>query len=224
MKVVICDDDRVYIEEMCWILEGFEGVDITTFTNSEELINNNDIFDIAFIDVEMDSYDGFDVSKSLYARNHDCIMVFFSNHSEYAVKGYKFNIFRYMLKYEPEIIKKETVAECIEEYYRRNATLPVFYKGSCHNIFVSSILYIESQSKVMKIYTENEVYETSTSLNELDKRLKDYKFVRCHKSYIVNIGFIAGMDDKYIEMQDGKTIPIGRVYKNETKFAYVKYR
>lgn len=57
-------------------------------------------------------------------------------------------------------------------------------------IDMSHIQYIQSTNNVITVYTTDGLYDSNYSLKELEDRLNKMKFIRIHKSYIVNLDFI----------------------------------
>lgn len=146
---------------------------------------------------------------------------FFSSHPEYAIKGYRYNIFRYILKSEPEQIKNEIIKEVMHEYDRRNAKFEIKYKNRSLYVFVRDIEYIESRRKEIILHTvNNEEFAFFKQINEMEQEMAAHGFARCHKSYIVNLNCVKSINEnKYLRLKSGEDIPIGRKYYSEIRQA-----
>ena len=82
---------------------------------------------------------------------------------------------------------------------------------------LKDILWIEvSQDRYCDIVTKSRNYSVRTSISQLESRLDPSIFVRIHRSHIVNIHKIDGVDDfdMVIEVGD-KSLPLGGAYKNQ---------
>ncbi|MBR07471.1 MAG: hypothetical protein CMP48_07270 [Rickettsiales bacterium] len=82
---------------------------------------------------------------------------------------------------------------------------------------LKDILWIEvSQDRYCDIVTKSRNYSVRTSISHLESRLDPSIFVRIHRSHIVNIHKIDGVDDfdMVIEVGD-KSLPLGGAYKNQ---------
>jgi DNA-binding LytR/AlgR family response regulator len=76
----------------------------------------------------------------------------------------------------------------------------------------ADILYIESLKDYVKIHTSEKIIVTKFQIGELDQFLNEKRFVRIHKSYIVNSEKITAYNASEIEI--GTVIlPLGRTYK-----------
>lgn len=87
-------------------------------------------------------------------------------------------------------------------------------------IFVdySDILYFEALDKKIFLNTKNRSYSFYKSLDSLSEELPS-QFVRCHRSYIVNVNHITGFDysQGILSISNGMTIPVARSYKSVVK-------
>ena len=79
-------------------------------------------------------------------------------------------------------------------------------------INMSEILYIERNSRKIRIVTKNENYECYDTLKSMQERLPK-NFVRCHTGYIVNMNYVVSIHSNYLIMKDESRISIGRTYK-----------
>ena len=220
IKIAICDDEQNIATELSGYLKEYPNTELYIFTSAEEIINNNNSFDIAFLDIEIGDVSGFDLALHIYNTNKDCIISFVTSHSEYAVKGYRYNIFRYILKAEPEQMKRILIAEVMQEYTRRNKQLKVQNKGNLRYVPIRDILYIESFKSTVTIHTLSENIRWNKPINEAEEELIDCLFVRCHKSFLVNVEYIKSViDNRLISMIDNTEIPVGRKYCKGVKWA-----
>lgn len=83
-------------------------------------------------------------------------------------------------------------------------------------IYLDDILYIESENKktvLHKVDGEKEV--TQCSLKTLYEKIEEKGFIRCHKSYIINIQYFQGFNRSKCKLQNGEEISIGRQYLKE---------
>ncbi len=88
------------------------------------------------------------------------------------------------------------------------------YKG-CKLININLILYLKADNKHTKIVFKNtEELETNHMLKWYENTLDEDRFVRCHRSFIVNIDFIESINGKWVLLKKNITVPVARG-KNE---------
>ena len=83
-----------------------------------------------------------------------------------------------------------------------------------------NILYIESRREYVKVVTLNREYTSKISTTELESLLPATRFIRVHRSFIIAIDKISTYTKTEMEV-NGKTIPIGKGYKNEHLFSRI---
>lgn len=100
--------------------------------------------------------------------------------------------------------------------------LTVKFKGDFHRVFFRNIEYIESRGQMCIIHcTDRHQYGFYRRLHEIEKVL-DRRFVRCHRSYIINMDYIANIESD-IKMISGDIVSISQNRKREIEQIYQKY-
>lgn len=227
IKIAVCDDDKQAIDEITKYLQKYPDTEIHKFTSASDAMQDNTKFDVAFLDIETGTEDGFDMAKHITDNNSKCIISFFSIHPEYAIKGYSYNIFRYILKSESEHTKRMLIDETMKEYDRQNRKLFIHpkNKNTSSYVLINDITYLESYGRILIIHTDDEDMEWYNPISKAEQELKKYKFIRCHKSYIVNLTAVKSMkDNSVIVLKNGQQIPIGRKYISDVKWAFAMLR
>ncbi|MCD8193256.1 MAG: LytTR family DNA-binding domain-containing protein [Tannerellaceae bacterium] len=200
---------------------GFEALEIVA----------SEAVDLIFADINMPDLNGMDFVKSLSSKP---MVVFTTAWAEYAVEGFKIDALDYLLKpfgyndflkaankalRQYELIHKQEVAVAKE------ATVPaileyddLFIKADYKmiRIHIHSILYIESQSEYVRIFMEeSKPVMTLLSMKVLEEKLPPEKFMRVHRSYIVNLQKISSIAHNRILFGKEIYIPIGNQYKEK---------
>lgn len=211
LYVAICDDEQKYLEEMKYRVTRFadEALKIIFFSSAEDIKNNTDSFDIVILDVEIGDDNGLDLAEYFYNLNQNSIISIYSNHPQYAVDGYRYNIFRYILKQEPDEVKNLLISETISEYKKRNAGIKI----KNQYIKTADIIFVESYGRKLVLHLKSENIQTNKKISEIADILKQYDFIQCHKSYIVNVLYVSQINTNTILLNDGSVIPVGRMYK-----------
>lgn len=78
----------------------------------------------------------------------------------------------------------------------------------------SDIQIIKADDTYSEIYTKDGKHLVSSNLKKVEEKLPSDKFTRVHRSYIVNLDFIDGIDEDTLIVQ-GELIPISRSYKQD---------
>ena len=224
MRIAICDDNREIAEWFCEKIQSAASeANISIFTNGNDLIKSEYPYDIAFLDIEMEGLNGFSVAKILKENHPKCIFSFITTHAELAIDGYDYQPFRYILKTAPEPVIKRKIQETLQEYSKQSKCLNVAYKGIQRAVLISDIYLIEIKGHCMNIILDNDEILWNKPLNDIEKELKQYGLIRCHRSFIVALSHIKELSSKEIKMKNGSYIPIGRMYKDTFLKEYNKF-
>lgn len=184
--------------------------------------------DLLFLDIQMPELNGLEFSKLVPT---DTRIIFTTAFSQYAIDGYKVNALDYLLKpisYADFLKSANKGLQWFELIKNNEATVsPTIQKNILDCIYVKSeyklvqvelkdILYIEGLKDYIKIYIEGTPHPILSlmSMKTMEERLPSDRFMRVHRSYIVQKNKIRIIDHGRIVF--GKTyIPISESYKHE---------
>ena len=226
LKCCIIDDEPLAIE----LLENY--VKRTPFLQLEasfnsavqavERVSRGDI-DLIFLDIQMPEVNGLEFSRIIGER---CRIIFTTAFEQYAVDSYRVNALDYLLKpfsYSDFLQACEKARQWFELKNQSPAAQPsmpqsIFVKSEYKliQIDLDKILYIEGLKDYVKIYVEDEAHPVLSlmSLKSLEEQLPEQKFVRVHRSFIVQMDKIKVIERNRIVF--GKTyIPISDSYKDQ---------
>lgn len=182
------------------------------------VMNNNNI-ELMFIDINMPDINGLEFVKSLNTRPY---IVFTTAYSEYAIDGFKVEAVDYLLKpfSQTDLLSAADKVKRRIEAATAQQVAPadfIFVKSDFHTnkVRIDDIVYIEGMSEYVKIFTESNPKPLMPllSMRKLEETLPQNKFMRVHRSYIVNLDKITDISRQRIVF--GNTlIPIGDNYKD----------
>ena len=75
-------------------------------------------------------------------------------------------------------------------------------------VFCKDILYFESSGRKVVLHTTQRAYEFYDKLNNIEESLKDFRFVRIHKAYLVNIDNVESFQYERLALTDGTILSI----------------
>ena len=230
IKIVICEDERetqLLIEDyLDNILKNINiEYEIQKYSSGEELLEGNlkDI-DILFLDIQMGQINGMDVARKIREVDNRMEIIFITSLIDYVQEGYEVRAYRYLLKpIESEKLKKH-VSTCIKEIEvnKKNYIL-IKNKSNTYKIHSNEIKYVEVQKKDMSIHTINKDLEVRYSLEKIEKDLNLDKFVRCHKSYLVNLSYVENIKLNTLVLESGEEVPVSRYRYKDVKEKFLKF-
>lgn len=213
MNIVICEDDisfRAKIEEM--IDEYIADTDsnskrVLSSGSGEKIIEyvqNNSELTIYFLDIQLKGVvNGFDIASEIRKKDWNSSIVFITSYKEKITLtyDYKLELLDYIVKSEPDKICSK-VRECMRIAEKRqnvgyDGSLTVLSKRFNTTIPYNEIFMIEAikGSHKLLLHYASGVFEFYSSISEIMKKL-DSRFLKCHKSVIVNTDKIRTVDKK----------------------------
>ncbi len=224
MNVLLCDDDKIFLNYLEQKILQYKCT-IFKCQSINEFINLDMIFDIAFLDIELDNNtSGFQLVQTLRNSNKKCLIVFFTNYNKYAIKGYEYQPFRYILKTEPERLIQKQISNVFTEFHKRNKVISGTYNGYSFSTPLDDIYYISISNHVVTLHTKKGNFELYKQMKDFSKEISHMGFFRCHRSYMVNLQHIQVMRRDFVFVLDDpkhSTVPIGIRYRELAENSYL---
>jgi DNA-binding LytR/AlgR family response regulator len=221
ISCIIVEDDSASLTMVEFLANKTGLLDIkATFTSSQAAISwfaENEV-DLLFLDVEMPKMSGIEMLRAL-PNKPDVIII--SGKSHYAVEAFDLSVVDYLIK---PVTDYSRFLEAVNRVIARRKK-KVIHGVADENLFVkvdslllklntNSILWVEGFGDYIKIVTLEKTHTIYATLKKIEDKLDRKKFVRIHRSYIVNVSKITNIDPNNLEIN--KTIiPISGTYKEE---------
>ncbi len=222
MKCIIIEDQlpaqrilKKYIEDIGSLIL------IGTFTNALEAtqtIKLNKV-DIIFLDIHLPKISGIDFLKTL---SNPPRVILTTAFPDYALESYESDVVDYLLK--PFSFERFVKAVLKVEVRQQNlipneeiTTINDVYIKIGHDlvrILIDDIIYIASDADYTELHLQHKKYVSSETLRYWEELLPSEKFMRVHKSYIINTSRIEKVSGNQIYITNHKTVPLGRSYKH----------
>lgn len=203
---------RQYIQDVphLTLLKEFdEGISAASYLKEHSV-------DLIFLDINMPKLSGISLLKSL-ANPPKVILT--TAYSEYALEGYELDVVDYLLKpfsFERflKAVHKVEVKQELEISFASDITIKANKK--LYRISTEDILFVEGMGDYLTLKTSDQKLTFYRTLKSFYEELDPKKFLRVHKSFIVNLEKIDFVEGNMIQIGD-ETIPIGQAYKDEFK-------
>lgn len=234
MKIAICDDQEIQLELMEryikeWAIKNSVEIYIDKFNSAEEFLfewEDYEKYDAIFLDIEMKKMSGIELSNIIRKKNKTVNLVFVTGEFKYALHGYKVGALQYLMK----PIKKEDLFECLDIIKEKiNVTndsgnyITIELSKRSIKLNCETIEYCIMFSPYIDIYTTSDKITIRKKISDMEQMLPKGNFVRCHRSYLVNIKYIKVVNKDTITLESGIKIPISRGKYEEVNEAFINY-
>lgn len=178
--------------------------------------------DLLFLDIQMPKINGIDFLKTLQNPPMVIITTAFPN---YALESYQLDVLDYLLKpitfqrFFKAATKAKEYFSLLQKSQETSGALedqPYFFikcESKFEKIWIEKILYIEGLQNYVHIHTQEGSFMTLLTLKNVVANLEGKPFLQVHKSFIVAIDQVDGMEGNELLIGNAR-IPIGRSYKN----------
>lgn len=193
---------------------------IAEYSNAIEAkngIKNNEI-DLIFLDVEMPIITGFDLLESL---ENSPQVILITGKPDYALKAFDYDVTDYLHKPITLARFDASVKRAVAKYEQLNKLgnedeEHIFVKSNLkkRKVILSEIKWIEALGDYIKLVTDEANIVILSTMKSFEKELPEDKFLRIHKSYIVNLEKVEKFNSKNVEVS-GRQIPLSRNKKTE---------
>ncbi|MBP6039625.1 MAG: response regulator transcription factor [Flavobacterium sp.] len=193
---------------------------IGDFANALEAKNciNNNTIDLIFLDVEMPLINGFDLLDGLKTKPQ---IIFITSKADYAAKAFDYEATDFLQKPLSKerfikAIKKAADLHALRYDLHEEQGESIVIKSNLKKlkIYISKIKWIEAYGDYIKVVTDDETHLVLSTMKGFEKELPEGKFIRVHKSFIINLARVEKFNNKFAEIGTTK-IPLSRNKKEE---------
>jgi len=221
LRCLIVDDEPPAIKVIESYLLKLESVEIiATANNSLEALSCLQKYkiDLVFLDINMPEISGIGLLKII---KDPPIIILTTAYSDYALESYDYNVTDYLLKpirFERFIISVEKALAIKmkqkheQDHLKNNDYFEFKSDGQIKRIKFNEIRYLQSLGNYIKIFVGQGWHVSLQTTREAENVLPKEKFVRIHKSYIVNSQKVTNFDGEFVYIEDIK-LPLGKTYK-----------
>ena len=225
INCIIVDDEQHAIDTMVHYVQQTPMLNLVgSSTNPIEALQMvaKQKVDLIFLDIQMPELSGIDFIKAIQGRSK---VILTTAYSEFALESYELDVVDYLLKpvrlprflqavqkaaKELEEHQPTTSAEANDDYI----FVKTESKGKLIKINLDEIDYIEGMKNYVAIYCNGKKTLVYATMKDMEERLPEKKFIRVHKSFIISISKITGIEGNMVRLKDvTNEILIGENYK-----------
>lgn len=229
IKIAICEDDSTDQQALEGLLkDSFThcglSFAVSVFSNSEQLLEAlaEYRFSLLFLDIFLEDASGMELAHHIRQLGFDVPIIFTTMSRDFAVESYEVDALYYIVK----PVTKEKLAAAmkkpLESLTARQHCLEVVSGRETLLVRFQDILYAEAFGNQIVLHTFQGDVPTYQSLNLLLKRFGD-SFLRCHRSFLVNMDHIKKVERKDFVLTSGARVPIRTNGRSQVIEQYNRY-
>lgn len=202
------------------------GVELRTdfYVTAEDFLKNYQFsYDIVLMDIELPGMDGMKAASELRRMDKDVILMFITNLSKLAAKGYEVDALDYILKPLSYPHFELKMNRALDRYLSAPVEkIEVESQSKVILLPVNRIKYVEVINHHLYYHLMQEKIEVRSTLKQAEKKLAKYGFLKCNACYLVNPRFIREIDKYEIDL-GGEKILISHPKKKQFMEDFMNY-
>lgn len=216
LSIAVCDDEVIECSNMAKrIKEIMEEMKmpciIRQFQSGRGLLQALESFDIIFLDIIMRELDGMKTAQLFRKKAFDKILIFVSSSREYVFEAYDVEAFQYLLKPVDGRKLKSVLRKAVLKTEKRSQEfIIVSRERQKKKLFLDDIYYFEIKGRVVDVHGAEGIFTYYEQIGELEDKLRDKGFFRCHKSYLINLKYVDVYNGQEVILENGEAIVIAK--------------
>lgn len=228
LKIAIIEDeqesrDLLYAHCSRYMEEHQTHFSVSCFCNGLDFLHEEGSWDILFLDIRMPVMNGVEVAKVLRRMDDLTSIIFVTSMPQFAIDGYSVRAMNYLLK----PVAYETFSSAMRDAIRyqgkhKDVYCAVQTKDGLIKIRLSDLYYVEVRGHHAFYHTVSQVLQSTSTLKEIESKLQNQSFARCHASFLVNLEHVTRVNENTL-MVHNEELPISRGKRKEFMNCFTNY-
>lgn len=225
VRIAICEDNEAFarkVEKTCkeYFVTVGGACSIELYFSGEEILKGNELsWDILFLDIEMGEVSGIDVKDVLTKRKTETRIVFLTSHQEHMKQAFGRNVMGFI---EKRALEKE-LPVMIRTLYIDILRRTEAWEIDGRRIPLEEIYYIRAEGSYVMVVTEDEELLIRITLTKCAEQLEEKGFMRVQRSSVINLRYVNGVTEHYVELRGSGKIKISRGMCRKIKERYLEF-
>ena len=230
IKIAICEDEEIFRSQAITALQTYEKENALEFmlieyVSGEEFLEKGAVEEVLLLDIEMTGMDGIALKNHLQEIKSRTKILFLTSHEEFMVPAFGKQVYGFLKKpldYDELAKYLQTIIRDVQEEDTEKSILITTILDERVSVKISEIIYIKVEDKYSLLVTAQGDFCVRKPLNTWEEELGNSLFLRCHKSFLVNMDHIK-KDKLKIVMDNGFEIAVPRGKKRQVSEQYQKF-
>lgn len=227
LKLAVCDDNRLFLEEMYEVLKADQRVEeVIVYEEPDQLLeeikSGKSDFDAVFIDIEFEKEEnGIQYVKEIFRAAPQIQIIYVTGYQDRYIQQI-FLVDANLTGYLTKPLNREILEQYLDkicEKKRPKNVLVFSVRGKSYMLATDHIWYLESDNHRVLIHTAEKTYSVYDKLSNIHKQLPS-EFIQCHKSFLVNMNRICHIEGNEICFSDDRRVPVSKIHQERVRKSY----
>ncbi|MBE5859882.1 MAG: response regulator transcription factor [Butyrivibrio sp.] len=227
-RVAVCDDEMSQRRQLQFLIEKKRpGTIVELFESGEEFLSSfrPGFYDLIFMDLLMPGMGGVDATSKIRSIDASVPIAFATSSQDHAMDGYKNRVIRYLMKpFDPTEVGEVLILA--EQMKGSQGGITLRINGKDMTFSYEKVCYAEQNAHTLFLHMANgATLQLTGKLDDVEAQTPDDTFMRCHKSYLVNLAHVKSIDKELqiFVMKDGDSVHIRRESLREAARLLTEY-
>lgn len=214
--IAICDDLESEQISLARMVQSYARahqltVRLRFFSSGESLLDalkGQEPIHLLFLDIYMPGLSGVETARRIRASGSELAIIFATTSQDHGLDSFDVQASDYLVK----PFREEDVTASLDWFFSHLPAplrlLSIYSEGEWQNIPLSSIYYIDVYDHQSRIHTAQGVIVARRGLDDLESAIDSRDFLRCHRSFLVNLNHVEGIESSDFRMEDQTLVPI----------------
>jgi two-component system LytT family response regulator len=189
MKILVVDDEQLARARVIRMLTTLGYKDILEATNADEaieIVRENEL-DLVLLDINMPGVSGIELGHELKYLKNNIAIIFQTAYEEHALEAFEIGALGYLVK-PFSIDQLSTTLSRVVKQKESDSSYKLMSKNGEHYYLLKpeDIFYVKADLTEVMLRTSSGFSYSSQKISDLENKLKNYGFIRIHRSYLIN--------------------------------------
>ncbi len=229
IHIAVVEDEQAYVEQLTEYIARFQEefsqeMKVTVFSDGDEIAEDYRAdYDIILMDIQMRFMDGMTAAERIRELDRDVVIMFITNMTSYAVKGYEVDALDYIVKPVEYFSFSRKLLRAMERVKKKEESyLMIPVESGIQKLAVGEIYYVESFGHQLIYVTKKGRFASRGVMKQAEEQLAPKGFFRSGKSYLVNMKYVEGISEGCCLIH-GEKLQISRQKRKEFMEVLLNY-
>lgn len=219
-RTLLCETIRRYFDRM-----GYAG-EISAYDTGEAFLENfsSGAFDMLMLDIYLPGMSGVELARKIRQADTNCLLFFVTVSLDHAMEGFEVQASGYVVKPVSQEKIDKALYMCRDLLARSARAIEIPNgRGKSLSLPLINIQYVEVYGKAVMFHLHGGVLEARLTLDETERALSGGSFLRCHRSFIVNMNHVEDIGVDHFIMKNGDLVPTRKNGRKEVKQQFARF-
>ena len=230
LSVIICDDLAEERSQLCRFVQAYGQergyrLRMEEAAGGEELLSRwrRDRWDLVLLDIYMPGLTGVETARRLRMLDESCEIAFITTSEVHGLVGYDLGVLDYLVK----PVNRETIFDmldwCVHKRWESLRTLKIRSEWEEMEVRLQDVCFIEIQRHTAYIHLQGKTIGTRRGMAELEEEIDSPSFLRCHRSFLVNLRRVERVGRTECLLEGNRSVPVSRGAWEKLNRAFINY-